>query len=82
MESALHEIMGFFAHAQTMDTRPLFPPTRGLGTRLIYLYTLILGTINKLLVLFQVLGLWLLVNLKEYSLGLAVAEINIKFETA
>ena len=21
-----HELMGFFAHAQTMDTRPLFPP--------------------------------------------------------
>ena len=21
-----HEIMGFFAHAQTVDTRPLFPP--------------------------------------------------------
>ena len=21
-----HEIMGFFAHVQTVDTRPLFPP--------------------------------------------------------
>ena len=34
--------MGFFAHAQTVDARPLFPPTRGLGTRLlstVYLYS-------------------------------------------
>ena len=29
-----HEIMGFFAHVQTVVTRPLFPPTLGLGTRL------------------------------------------------
>ena len=29
-----HEIMGFFAHAQTVDTRPLFLRPHGLGMRL------------------------------------------------
>ena len=41
----------------------------------IYLYTF-LEPLLKLSMLFQVLGLWLLINLKEYSLslGLAVTE--------
>ena len=47
----------------------------------IYLY--MLGTTTTLSMLFQVLGLWLLVHLKEYldfKLGLDVTEININFE--
>ena len=34
-----------------------------------HLFIYILGTIIKLSMLFQVLGLWLLINLKEYSLS-------------
>ena len=46
----------------------------------IYLYTL--GTTTTLSMLFQVLGLWLVVHLKGkiLFLGQAVTQININFE--
>ena len=47
----------------------------------IYLY--MLGTSTTLSMLFQVLELWLLCTLERILfLALAVAEINIKFETS
>ena len=44
-----HEIMGFFAHAQTVDTRLLFPPPMWHGYDATYMHTATQTAVTKLI---------------------------------
>ena len=61
--------------AARREARRVVDPLSGSSWQiLLHIFIYIHGTIIKLLIL----GLWLLINLKQYSLGLAVPEINTK----